>query len=68
VYEGIKGSDSIDCFETLLMAAQGLAAIIGSKINNFHHANPPARHRPEQTLLYQLVEQYYPEFADVIGA
>lgn len=29
--------------------------------------DPPgyARHRPEQTLLYRLVEQYYPEFLAV---
>jgi hypothetical protein len=26
-----------------------------------------ARHRPEQTLLYQLVERYYPEFARLIA-
>ena len=24
------------------------------------------RHRPEQTLLYQLVEQHYPEFAEMM--
>lgn len=27
-----------------------------------------ARHRPEQTLLYQLVEQYYPAFAEHLAA
>jgi len=26
------------------------------------------RHRPEQTLLYQLVAQYYPAFADLMAA
>ncbi len=26
------------------------------------------RHRPEQTLLYRLVEQHYPEFADAMAA
>ena len=26
------------------------------------------RHRPEQTLLYQLVVQYYPAFADLMAA
>ena len=26
------------------------------------------RHRPEQTLLYQIVEQHYPEFKDVMAA
>ncbi len=26
-----------------------------------------ARHRPEQTLLYQLVEQYYPELAELMA-
>ena len=31
--------------------------------------NPPyKRHRPEQTLLYQIVEQHYPEFRDVMAA
>jgi hypothetical protein len=27
-----------------------------------------ARHRPEQTLLYQLVEQYYPAFVEHLSA
>ena len=27
-----------------------------------------ARHRPEQTLLYQLVEQYYPAFVEHLAA
>ena len=27
-----------------------------------------ARHRPETTLLYQLVDEYYPAFADQIAA
>jgi len=26
------------------------------------------RHRPERTLLYQLVDQYYPSFADLMAA
>ncbi len=26
-----------------------------------------ARHRPEQTLLYQLVERYYPELAELLA-
>ena len=26
------------------------------------HSPPYKRHRPAQTLLYQVVEQYYPEF------
>jgi hypothetical protein len=26
------------------------------------------RHRPEQTLLYQFVEQYYPAFVDPLAA
>ena len=26
------------------------------------------RHRPERTLLYQLVEQHYPEFAEAMAA
>jgi hypothetical protein len=25
------------------------------------------RHRPEQTLLYQLVERYYPELAELMA-
>jgi hypothetical protein len=25
------------------------------------------RHRPENTLLYQLVEQYYPEFKETLS-
>ena len=29
------------------------------------HSPPYKRHRPEQTLLYQIVEQYCPEFSDV---
>ncbi len=29
---------------------------------------PYQRHRPEQTLLYQIVEQHYPEFRDVMAA
>ena len=31
-------------------------------------ASEYARHRPEQTLLYQLVEQYYPAFAEHLAA
>ena len=26
------------------------------------------RHRPEQTLLYQLVEQYFPELSELMAA
>ncbi len=26
------------------------------------------RHRPEQTLLYQIIEQHYPDFADHLAA
>ncbi len=29
---------------------------------------PYQRHRPEQTLLYQIIGRYYPEFRDVIAA
>ena len=31
------------------------------------HSPPYKRHRPEQTLLYQIVERYYPEFRDVMA-
>ena len=31
-------------------------------------ASEYARHRPEQTLLYQLVEQYYPAFVEHLAA
>jgi len=27
-----------------------------------------ARHRPEQTLLYQLLERYYPELSEMMAA
>ncbi|MBT3044476.1 MAG: hypothetical protein KME67_16570 [Candidatus Thiodiazotropha sp. (ex Codakia orbicularis)] len=26
------------------------------------------RHRPEQTLLYQIIERHYPQFRDVMAA
>jgi hypothetical protein len=29
------------------------------------HSPPYQRHRPEQTLLYQIIERHYPEFRDV---
>ncbi len=29
---------------------------------------PYRRHRPEQTLLYQIVKRFYPEFRDVMAA
>ncbi len=32
------------------------------------HGPPYKRHRPEQTLLYQVIEQRYPEFRDVMVA
>ena len=28
---------------------------------------PYQRHRPEQTLLYQIIERHYPEFRDVMA-
>jgi hypothetical protein len=31
------------------------------------HSPPYKRHRPEQTLLYQIIERYYPEFRDVMA-
>jgi hypothetical protein len=32
------------------------------------HGLPYKRHRPEQTLLYRVIEQHYPEFRDVMAA
>jgi ribosomal protein S27E len=31
------------------------------------HSPPYQRHRPEQTLLYQIIERHYPEFRDVMA-
>ncbi len=31
------------------------------------HSPPYKRHRPEQTLLYQIIERHYPEFRDVMA-
>jgi hypothetical protein len=31
------------------------------------HSPPYKRHRPEQTLLYQIIARYYPEFWDVMA-
>jgi ribosomal protein S27E len=31
------------------------------------HSPPYQRHRPERTLLYQIVERHYPEFRDVMA-
>ncbi len=31
------------------------------------HSPPYQRHQPERTLLYQIVEQHYPEFRDVMA-
>ena len=33
-----------------------------------HGVRAYRQHRPEQTLLYQLVAQYYPAFADLMAA
>ncbi len=35
--------------------------------NRSPNSPPYKRHRPEQTLLYQIIEQYYPEFRDVMA-
>jgi ribosomal protein S27E len=32
------------------------------------HSPPYKRHRPEKTLVYQIVEKHYPEFRDVMAA
>jgi hypothetical protein len=31
------------------------------------HSQPYKRHRPEQTLLYQIIERHYPELSDVMA-
>ena len=31
------------------------------------HSPSYQRHRPEQTLLYQIIERHYPEFWDVMA-
>ena len=35
--------------------------------NRSPHSPPYKRHRPEQTLLYQIIERYYPEFREVMA-
>ena len=37
-------------------------------IREFAPPRPPQRHRPEQTLLYQIIERHYPEFRDLMSA
>ncbi|GBL05519.1 transposase zinc-binding domain-containing protein [Glaciecola sp. KUL10] len=32
-----------------------------------NHSYTYKRHRPEHTLLYQLVEQYYPDFIELLS-
>jgi hypothetical protein len=32
------------------------------------NSTPYKRHRPEQTLLYQIIELHYPEFSDVMAS
>ncbi len=32
------------------------------------HSPPYKRHLPEQTLLYQIIERYYPDFRDMMAA
>jgi hypothetical protein len=32
------------------------------------HSPPYKRHRPEQTLLYQIIERHYPKFRDAMVA
>ncbi len=31
------------------------------------HSPPYKRHRPEQTLLHQIIERHYPKFKDVVA-
>ena len=40
----------------------------GREASTGHGVRRYERHRPEQTLLYRLVEQHYPEFADAMAA
>jgi len=40
----------------------GREAVLGAEAHRYE------RHRPEQTLLYQLVEQYYPAFVAALAA
>ena len=35
--------------------------------DRFPYSPPYKRHRPEQTLLYKIIERYYPEFRDVMA-
>ena len=46
----------------MAQAPAGKEASTGHGVRNYE------RHRPEQTLLYRLVEQHYPEFADAMAA
>ena len=43
-------------------ASAGREALLGADARRYE------RHRPEQTLLYQLVEQYYPAFVAALAA
>ena len=44
--------------------AQTQTAQDGAANNTRHYE----RHRPDRTLLYRLVEQHYPEFAEAMAA
>ena len=39
-----------------------------NEASTVHGVRRYERHRPEHTLLYRLVEQHYPEFADAMAA
>jgi hypothetical protein len=39
----------------------------GAIMDRSPHSPPYKRHRPEQTLLYQIIERYCPEFRDVMA-
>ena len=40
----------------------------GREASHGEHACQYERHRPEQTLLYQLIEEYYPAFEAQLAA
>ncbi len=45
-----------------------MTSLVAGKDAGAARAGEYVRHRPEQTLLYQLVEQYYPAFVEHLAA
>lgn len=43
-------------------------ALSGREASAGHDVRPYGRPRPEHTLLYRLVDQHYPEFAEAVAA